>query len=179
MKFKKNICLLCAGIAFTIGMILLFLLASHKPFPMWEEAQERPVRDDVSMTFVELESKKKEDIIVVHLKNEGGERLCADPPFSIDYLKDGIWYTVCKISCVPGPSSSLGLERYGTCDVEIPVPKGLLRTQGTYRVYLDYVGFCDIESDGKKNISMSADGPYCAQGRRAEVVRVSPGRLGR
>lgn len=152
MKSRKDIGLLCAGLALAFGMILLFLPIMHKSFPMWEKAQERTVTSNVLMAFVELDRKEDEDIIVVNLKNEGDKLCTTDPPYSIDYEKNGVWYTVCKISCVPGPSASHGISPNGTCNIRIPVPKGLLDTPGKYRVCLDDVGFCDIESDGKKNI---------------------------
>lgn len=141
VKTKVFLALLCAGILL-LGAFAL--LVDHKKFPMWEIAEEKPVSSGAVLTFVELERKNEYDVVVVNMKNEGEQDVYYGYSPSIEYLKEGVWYTVYGPG---GPSVDCCLPPQEEMAYRCSVPSGLFDTPGMYRIYVDGAGYCEIAKD--------------------------------
>lgn len=140
---KKRIAILLVAGAALLGMVC-FLLARRRPFPMWERAEEKRTNDDVSVSFVALTQDGEYDHITVTLQSEQDEYFYVGNryEFSVEYLQAGVWYTVYERG--GGPSVDIECAPHIAHTCSYAVPSGLLDTPGTYRIYLDSVGYCEI-----------------------------------
>lgn len=137
-KAKVFLALFCAGILLLGAFVFL---SGRRKFPMWEIAEEKPVSSGVVLTFVELERENEYDVVVINMKNAGERDVYHGYNSSIEYLKEGIWYTVYGPG---GPSIEGCLLPHEETAYRCSVPSGLLDTPGMYRIYIDGAGYCEI-----------------------------------
>lgn len=146
LKMKVFLALLCVGV---IILGAFAFLAGRRKFPMWEMAEEKWVDSGVVLTFLEIKQEKEYDVIFINMRNEGKWEASYGLCPSLEYLKEGVWYTVYQSG---GPFVSGLLSPQEETTYRCWVPSGLLDSPGRYRVYVDGVGYCEIpkETDHEK-----------------------------
>ena len=113
-------------------------------FPYWEEVSENEDQTaDVAFTLVEIQAKEQGEDIYLQLENTGDQELSYGDFFRIDYFSEHVWYTVYQPSAYPAVSNLLGIgQKY---KVTYTVPPGLFHYSGSYRIYVENLGFCEIK----------------------------------
>lgn len=115
-------------------------------FPMWEPAVPERTDDSVRieclfMKYGFVNHGVPSDCAMVNLE-------CSDPrgssygsDYQVQYLHNGQWYVVYRPEMVP--SIGIGLGEGSNLDT-FSFPAGLFERSGTYRLYIDSLGYCEL-----------------------------------
>ncbi len=150
------------GIALiSVATLLFFLIYNHSGiehrFPMWEEAPEEPREpgfENIEMEFVGIDfdvpsGNQTVDQVLLTVENTGTNQVGYSMRYHIDYLYEGAWYMIYQPEEVMLAAQTLGP---GSAELSFSVPTGLLTKQGLYRIFIDGLGYCELD------ISMDLEG---------------------
>lgn len=148
-KSKRQMAILLISLVSITALVLMIVVVLREnhienKFPMWKEAERFPSNPDVKMEFVGIDFDVLQDIdeILVKVQNLSGEQMSFGAAYEVEYLHDDKWYTVFSPGAVPALSWTLGEEEITE---KYQVVSGLFDEGGTYRLYVDGLGYCDID----------------------------------
>ncbi len=165
-KKKRRIALivLCVVIVLAGAAAGVLVWENHvgRQFPMWRtpclEPDAKDIDPNVSLRFsginfdVPNTSDELRDVILMKVTATPGREIYGAPLSWIDYWYKGKWHTVwCKEYSTAAMTEGYGAPK--TADEEIPIiesvsPAGLFVLDGQYRLFMQGLGYCDIDITG-------------------------------
>lgn len=152
MKKCKYICMIIAGVLVVSILVFFFIEGAglKSEFPIWKVVQEETVDNSVRLDFVGIDygvsHDGQQDEVLVRIIDEDKTGMVTTPKYHLEFLKDSQWYAIYD------PSEKEAVQGYsvvydpGTDIVKsYRVPAGLFSVKGRYRIYLDYLGYCEFD----------------------------------
>lgn len=156
MKHNRLKVLLALTGALALIAVAIFVLADRSSvkhrFPMWREVNEQEssfaVNTDVSLELEGIDfsaysqGEDAADTVHVAARCSVHDAACG-VNYRVDYLAEEKWYTVYESSRIH--KAPLQILKAGDNHLQYTVPAGLFHHKGQYRLYIDSLGFCEID----------------------------------
>lgn len=150
-KNQKTLLLVLAFLCI-IGIIVTFVLlkgGNHQnEFPIWEKATDEETVEGVQINFLGMNvltfsDDTEKDALVITLENTTTKQISYGEYYWVDYLSDGQWYTIYRPESAKAIGVILAPGEKRECVYDIP--HGGLKKSGQYRMYLENLGYCQID----------------------------------
>lgn len=165
MKKRKIIIVSIASCLVLAAIIAVLFTESRSvkmKFPIWKtpclEADEPSEREDIGLRFTEIDfdvtlNNVVCDTVLVKVCGVNGKTIGYGNLIWVDYFYDSDWHTVWSNNATMLSAKVIdGTELEGDdVTITVNVPNGLFALDGQYRMYIEGLGYCDIDIIGIEN----------------------------